>query len=265
MSGLPVKDSTGERSRFARAYFENITDTLEPDDFASQLAALSSQLYEKWTHHGASVSDFWMSFHTFAHVLAHSPPKQQFLFPGVGEQPAVARDHEVAKLREHTSKLLLELERAKTSLIHMVREKRELQFAFKESRENIAHLRRQADGQLALIHQLISANRALQQSFLEQTADRLCLHESNEGIVVRVVDDTIVVRYDTSEGPLEQAYHKEQFVGKKLPDEGDRIEFHAFGWSRPHQSQGIERFLTGEEAKDVSDAFEKGSTGPLEI
>jgi hypothetical protein len=131
--------------------------------------------------------------------------------------------------------------------------------------QTVQRLNKQTEDQLTCIRELIQANRALQQALLERNGDQLCMHERNEGVVIRVVDDEVVVRFETTDGPLEQVYHRSQFIGNKLPEEGHRIESHVFAWCRPYSAQGVDRFLTPQEIQDVFRASEKGIGGPLEI
>lgn len=194
--------------------------------------------------------------------------KGPYLFAGF-EEPIGNPEAEIHMLRRQNGELMLERERLKTHLIYAARELSEKlenkDTQLERARREIHRLRKQVDRQLARTRELLHQNMSLQQGLLRRAEGRLCMHETNEGIVTRVLDDELVVQYDTAEGPLEQLYSSEQFVAGKAPKEGERIEVHVFAWARPHTPQGIDHLLTPEEQRDVYDAAERATSGPLDF
>jgi hypothetical protein len=188
---------------------------------------------------------------------------EEFLFTGM--QPATeSRTTESATLRREKDDLLVERERLKSQLISVRRELLELRQHEAQTARELDRLRHQNDGQLDCVHDLTRANAALQQALIQRIEGRLCMHEHNEGVVLEITDAEVAVQFKTRDGELEQVFHKSQFIGGHLPDEGDRLEAHVFTWRRSHKPRGIERFLTKEEMEDVERAFKKGVTGPVE-
>lgn len=114
-------------------------------------------------------------------------------------------------------------------------------------------------------HRVIRADHVLRRTLVQRPEARLCMHEKNEGRVVHVGDDGVEVEYETPGGPLTQVYHREQFLGGKLPEEGHHFEAQVFAWSWPHVPQGIEHLLTPEQIDAISKASEKGTGGARDI
>ncbi len=94
---------------------------------------------------------------------------------------------------------------------------------------------------------------------------RMCMHEQNQGVVTRVIDDDVIVTFETAEGPLEQIYHRSQFLNDLPPEEGSRIEAHVLIWAKPHTPTGIDRFATPKDIEDAARASEQGTSGPIDI
>lgn len=115
--------------------------------------------------------------------------------------------------------LLIENERLKTQLIEQRR-------ALLLADRSIADLRKQNERLVDVVCDATSANKALQGAMLAQREGRLCLHETHRGVVSAVVGEQIEVTYETAEGPLKQIYQRDQFIGSKLPQEGDSVEAH---------------------------------------
>lgn len=125
---------------------------------------------------------------------------------------------------------------------------------------------RHLDNLLDLVEEQRQAISDLSEALGAGQEGRLCMCEANEGTVVRVVDDDVVVRYDTCAGRLEQLYDRQQFVGGRFPREGDRFEARIFAWTSPQETpRGIESFLTEEELAHVKRADARRGSGPVEI
>jgi len=119
-----------------------------------------------------------------------------------------------------------------------------------------------------LLTEVISLRRAnglLQQALLKETAGELQLHEHHRGIIVRIIDDMVVIRFDTAQGMMEQTYEKGKFVKPEELQEGDRVQVCCFAWTRRHIPQGLESILTQTEIEHAIQADKHRTPSPLEI
>jgi hypothetical protein len=144
----------------------------------------------------------------------------------------------------------------------------ELGEELRKSERRKKELERTNDALLEYVSQVnrrLEAYQELERVIGVREGSRLCNFEATEGIVVRVLDDEVVVRYETPFGKLEQVYDRSQFFAKETIREGARIEARCFAWVRPHIPKGIDRFFTSVEVKRVEEAANKRRTGPSEI
>lgn len=211
-----------------------------------------------------SIGSLFVHWHSRS---AEKEPQQPsgYLFPMESVDP---NRSDPEHLRIENTQLLIERERFKTQLLVAQRDLLEERECAKDTQASadgkMARLLRQNDGQLDCIRDLSRANAALQQAMINRSDGRLAMHEHNSGVVVDCVDDHVAIRYETNEGPIEQIYHVNQFARGQVPKPGDRIEAHVFAWRREHEPKGIEHYLTPEEIEHAREAFEKGTTGPVE-
>lgn len=184
-------------------------------------------------------------------------PASGFLFPGIREE-RTSDLLEFESLKDQNNDLLLECERLRTQLIASERRLVDSQHLVTEVRRHCDHVEERFDRLLSVVHQTTVANKSLQRALCEMTAGRLCMHEQNLGVVTREIDDDSVgVEFETSTGPLEQVYLRNQFINRKLPREGDLIEAHVFAWKLPHERGDVTQYLTPEEIEHGFPAFRK--------
>jgi len=53
---------------------------------------------------------------------------------------------------------------------------------------------------------------------------QLILTESLRGVVSEVLGNQVEITYETRSGPMKQIYNREQFLGGKMPHEGDSVQ-----------------------------------------
>lgn len=112
---------------------------------------------------------------------------------------------------------------------------------------------------------LVNANTALQGLFCAAVRGTLCMHEEHAGIVTRVVDDEVVVRFETADGPVEQVYSRGQFIEDQMPADGDRVEARVFLWRRTHSSRGVEHAFSSEEIEAMKQTRGRRPDGVVEF
>jgi hypothetical protein len=115
----------------------------------------------------------------------------------------------------------LENERLKTQMIEQRR-------ALLVARQSNDELNKKNDRLVEIVCDLTKSTQALQRALLAKEDSKICLYETHEGVVSEVVGDQIQVTFETENGPLRQVYHRSQFMGKKLPDEGEIVEANVF-------------------------------------
>jgi hypothetical protein len=73
------------------------------------------------------------------------------------------------------------------------------------------------------LHEQRRATDASQPSLLSLESGRVLMSESYEGRVISVEGDHVVVVYEVKDDILEQTYLREQFIGHRLPEVGQRL------------------------------------------
>ena len=117
--------------------------------------------------------------------------------------------------------LRLENERLRTELI--------------EKRREVLLLRQELDRANSLQGRLVDSvcnltvgNNAAVQALAAEREGRMCLSETLEGVVSRVLGEDIEITYETEDGPLKQVYAMAQFARGKAPAEGETVRTFAF-------------------------------------
>ena len=158
----------------------------------------------------------------------------------------------VERLTKKLDELILENQQIKSQL---TAERRAIQTAHRNGESIEAH-----NGQLA------EALRQLQGALIARDAGRLVMHEKHVGVVVDTEGDEVLVSYETDDEPIEQVYHREQFMHDKLPREGDRVEAHVLVSQAPEDSGKRRDAPSPEEMEEVFRVFrEKGISGSVEL
>jgi hypothetical protein len=131
--------------------------------------------------------------------------------------------------------------------------------------QRVRHLESANAKQMDTIDSLVNTSDALQSVFGAAGRGTICMHQSHTGVVTRVIDDEVVVRYDSPDGPLEQVYDRSQFSKGQVPAEGDAVEARVFMWHRPHMSRGVEDLVTPKEAEAMRQSGGRRPNGPVEF
>ena len=154
--------------------------------------------------------------------------------------------------------LWIENERLKTQLIEQRRA------ALLASKAN-GDLRTQYDRLVDVVCDATAANRALQSALIANHEARLCLHETHTGVVSAVIGDQIEVTYETAEGPLKQIYHRDQFMGQKVPQEGESVEAHVMLATVPQSDSQEQAGAVGPKSEDRLDFRTQNTTETIRI
>jgi hypothetical protein len=83
----------------------------------------------------------------------------------------------------------------------------------------------------------------------------LALSERHTGIVHRVTDSFVVVRYGEGDEAFESEYPRTQFSGGITIERGDRIEAAIGLWHQKHYPRGIDHMLSQDEQTALDDAW----------
>ena len=178
------------------------------------------------------------------------------LLPGV---PAQSPQLQIDALRIRNDELTLENERLKSQLIS---ERRLLLSA--QSRGE--YLEAQNEKQLEYIGELVKASRAIQAALIGKAQGTIIMHETHRGTATEVEGDEVAVTYETPDGPIEQVYHRSQFVHGDLPEEGDQLEAHVIVTKRRPDPAEPATELNLAEIEDEFRAFDEGNdAGPVAI
>ncbi len=178
------------------------------------------------------------------------------LLPGV---PAQSPQLQIEALRTRNSELTLENERLKSQRIS---ESRLLLSA--QSRGE--YLEAQNEKQLEYIGELVKASRAIQAALIGKAQRTIIMHETHRGTATEVEGNEVAVTYETPDGPIEQIYHRSQFVHGDLPEEGDQLEAHVILTKRRPDPAEPATELNLAEIEDEFQAFDEGNdAGPVEI
>ena len=184
--------------------------------------------------------------------------------PAVGTVHMESREkgfHEVEVQTPETrqEELELENERLKTRVTELQRSSnREIQHYDQGSKR--------FDDVLSLLHEDNKANDVLQAVLVAGVDGRLRMFETYDGVVKQADDDEIVVLFEINDELIEQTYKKEQFIGGRLPSQGDRFSVYVHDAilqrieEEKEYNPSLTRVKNGKTQK-----LRKFDTGPLEV
>ncbi len=86
----------------------------------------------------------------------------------------------------------------------------------------------------------VEANRDMQRVILAGSDGRLQMSALFHGVVDHSGEDSAIVIYESDDGPIEHVYTKNQFLGGRLPAEGERVTIGFFMASEQIQQQESE-------------------------
>ena len=154
---------------------------------------------------------------------------------------------------DETTSSLLEKQRQKSKELQLSMELLNAQRRAVAAERRADELLQQNDRLFAFVRDLSAAKDALQETIMARDVGRLCMHDVNQGYVLRRLDDEVAIEFRNVAGEsIEQAYAREQFMGGTLPDVGDEVEAHVFAWRRRPKPKDIRQFLT---AKEIQHGF----------
>ncbi len=143
------------------------------------------------------------------------------LLANVAESGALVSSASGTLSREVTSELRLENERLRTELIEKRREVLLL-------RQELARINRLQEKLIDSTCDFARANATAMHALTADRGGRMCLSESLEGVVTRVLGEEIEITYETDDGPLKQIYRAPQFTRQRAPAEGEAVRTFAF-------------------------------------
>jgi hypothetical protein len=155
-----------------------------------------------------------------------------------------------------------------STITHLIAARREVLSSRRQlewAEERVRQLESANAKQIDTINSLVNKNDALHSAVGAVRHGTICMHQSHAGVVTRVIDDEVVVRYDSPDGPLEQVYDRSQFSKGQVPAEGDVVEARVFMWHRPHMSRRVADLVTPKEAEAMRQSGGRRPNGPVEF
>lgn len=119
--------------------------------------------------------------------------------------------------------------------------------------------------QLSEVTGLREANKNLREALFQKKVGKLQLQEEHVGIVTRLIDDVVVIRFETQAGVIEQTYDRNTLLTPDVLKEGDRVMACCFLWARRHVPKGLGSILSPEEIQHVIEIDKCRTPSPLEI
>jgi hypothetical protein len=152
-------------------------------------------------------------------------PSDTFALPSspLRERTPLSTEDQLETLREQGDDLRVRNERLRS----LVAQERRL--ATRETQRNDRLLsqlevqERSLQRMAETLSDMAKANDSLQRALIADKEGQLRMFESHEGVVMHLDDESVVVTYSIDGDYIDQTYKKDQFIGARLPEKGDRL------------------------------------------
>ncbi len=107
--------------------------------------------------------------------------------------------------------------------------------------------------------------RSLEGLGLDSNLGEIVLIQKYGGVVTRVADNKITVRYGSGDNIFELEYDLSQFRKESLPQRGDEITAQVILQRKTYEPKGVDHYLTKKEQQELDDHGKNVQSGAVEL